>query len=110
MRAIPLGLRVPVRFSNDSDCRWPGVGIRPEGLVGLEYRWLSPSGVASTTVTPISRLLADVAARSEVEAAVVVNPPAGESGAWTLEVRLRQVGPSEPIAIASRTVELHQDL
>lgn len=101
LRPIPLALRVPVRIRNDSDCDWPGVGIRREGLVGLEYRWISPSGTATPLLLdPISQLLADVPPHTEVDTAVAVQPPAGEPGAWKLEVRLRQDGTAEPIASA----------
>ena len=106
LRPIPLARRIPVRIRNDSECRWPGVGIRSEGLVGLDYRWISPSGVASPILDPISQLLTDVAPQAEIEAAVVVQPPAGGPGTWTLEVRLRQEGEAQPIASIERPVEI----
>jgi hypothetical protein len=104
---VPLAQRIPVRIHNGSDCTWPGVGIRSEGLVGLDYRWIAPSG-SSTAADPgaFSQLLADVAPHDDVDTAVVVPPPGGETGTWTLEIRLRQEGTADPIATATRPVKV----
>jgi hypothetical protein len=104
---VPLAQRIAVRIRNDSDCTWPGVGIRSEGLVGLDYRWVAPSGhETAADAGAFSQLLADVAPHGEVDTAVVVPPPGGETGTWTLEIRLRQEGTRQPIATLTRPVEV----
>ena len=103
---VPLAQRLAVRIRNDGDCTWPGVGVRGDGLVGLDYRWISPSGTPAVVNETPSQLLADVPPHGEVDAAVVVAPPGGEPGTWTLEVRLRQHGVATPIASVTRAVSI----
>lgn len=102
---IPSGRRVQVRFTNLGTCTWPALGVRPEGLVVLGYRWTSPAG-KSDPPGPVTRLLADVPPGATVDATMLVTPPVGEFGMWTLDVFLLQDGVAEPIASASRQVEL----
>jgi hypothetical protein len=102
---IPVPRRVRVRFTNASPCPWPALGVRPEGLVALGYRWTSPSGVHDPPGA-VSRLLGDVAPGAAVDATMLVTPPVGEPGAWRLEVILFQQGGGAPLATATRTVEL----
>ena len=103
---IPAARRVRVRVTNASPCVWPALGVRAEGLVTLGYRWTSPSG-KSTPSSAVSRLLDDVPAGATVDATMLVMPPVGEPGAWRLDVVLQQDGLDAPLAVASRTVELH---
>jgi len=103
---VPLAQRLAVRIRNDGDCTWPGVGVRSDGLVGLDYRWISPSGAPALGNETPSQLLADVPPHGEIDAAVVVAPPGGEPGTWTLEVRLRQQGVDTPIASVTRAVTI----
>jgi hypothetical protein len=101
---VPLAVRVPVRIRNDGDCTWPGVGIRSEGLVVLDHRWISPSGRSTGEASELAQLLADVAPHTEVDTSIAVAPPGSEPGTWTLEVRLRQEGSAAPIAVVKRNV------
>ena len=105
MRPIPLPLRIPVRIENPTSCPWPAVGVRPEGLLGLTYRWTSPSGVVGRTER-VSRLLHDVAPGETVDAALMVTPPAGEIGLWKIDVSLVQEGLETPLASVTRTATL----
>ena len=102
---IPAPRRVTVRFTNASACPWPALGVRPEGLVALGYRWTSPSG-AHDPPGPVSRLLDDVPPGATVDATMLVTPPVGEPGPWQLEVILFQQGGAAPLATATREVEL----
>jgi hypothetical protein len=92
---------IPVRFANDSPCPWPAVAVRPEGLVGLTYRWTDPSGSARPEGA-FSRLIADVPAGATLQEPVIVIPPFGDPGTWQLTVRLTQQGTEE--ALAEKTV------
>ncbi len=105
---IPLARRVAVRVSNDSTCTWPANGLVSAGLVGLDYRWIPPQGMpeAGLQDIPLFRLLADVAPGREAEGAIMLSPPRGDPGPWTLEVRLVQEGEDEPLAVARRTVQV----
>jgi hypothetical protein len=107
LRPIPLPLRIPIRIENPTSCKWPALGVRPEGLVGLTYRWTSPSGAVGRTER-ISRLLHDVPPGGVVEAAMMVTPPSGELGPWKIEVSLVQDGVGEPLATATRTALLNE--
>ena len=100
----PEPFEIPVRFANDSGCTWPGLGVRPEGLVGLGYTWTSPSGRVYVS-DAFSRVLHDVAPGAVVEAPLFVFP-GGEFGTWSLEVRLVQNGTPEPLATKTIAVAL----
>ena len=103
----PLPLAVPVTFSNLSACPWPGLAIRPAGLVGLTYRWTDPHGQAFVyPPAAFSPLLADVPAGATLADSVMVVPPAGDEGAWLLDVDLVQWGVAAPLASVRRKVEL----
>jgi hypothetical protein len=102
---IPLPRPVRVRFANDSGCRWPALGVRPEGLVGLTYRWISPEGEARPR-GPVSRLLHDVAPGATVDTTLMLAPPPFGLGSWRLEVLLLQEGLEAPLASATFGVEL----
>src|SRR5262249_53063224 len=73
MLPSPEPFAIPVRFANDSACTWPGLGVRPEGLVGLGYTWTSPSGHVYES-DAFSRVLHDVAPGAVVEAPLFVFP------------------------------------
>jgi len=116
---VPFPVPITVRFANDSGCTWPAVAVRPEGLVGLRYRWTMPSG-EERPLGPFSRLLADVPPGATVEDTMIVIPPGGEvsdtsvdtdlmgeSGQWRLDVFLEQNGVPEPLASASVRVQLN---
>ena len=116
---VPFPVPITVRFANDSDCTWPAVAVRPDGLVGLTYRWTTPSGELRAD-GPFSRLLADVPPGAVVEDSFVVIPPGGvvsdtavdtdvvgESGTWRLDVVLEQYGSGEPLATTSVQVQLN---
>lgn len=105
---FPLARRVPVVVANDSSCVWPAVGLLEQGLVGLDYRWLPPEGAGDVEQLPVPmfRLLTDVAPGTTEEGAIMLWPPKGESGPWTLEVRVFQDGVAEPIATARRQIEV----
>jgi hypothetical protein len=105
MVPAPLPVAVPVRFANDGDCTWPAFDVRPEGLVGLTYRWVSPSGERFPD-GPFTRLAADVPPRTVVDDTMLLAPPSGELGRWTAEVALVQRGMGVPLARARATVEL----
>lgn len=105
---FPLARRVPVRIANDSECAWPAAGLLERGLVGLDYRWIPPPGIprVEQIPVPLSRLLADVPPHQEVDTAIMVSPPNGSPGVWTLELRLRQQGVDEPIATLAKPIEI----
>lgn len=105
LRPIPLPLRIPVRIENPTSCPWPALGVRPEGLVGLTYRWTSPSGAVGRA-EHVSRLLRDVPPGTSVDTAIMVTPPSGELGAWKIDVSLEQDGLDAPLATATRTATL----
>ncbi|HEY8515166.1 MAG TPA: hypothetical protein VIS07_06620 [Candidatus Binatia bacterium] len=107
MMPVPLPRRVPVTIANDSDCRWPALGVRGEGLVALTYRWTSPSG-AQQPPGPPSRLLHDVEPRSTLDTTLLVTPPAGELGTWQLDVQLVQDGLDAPLASVTVPVVLRE--
>ena len=96
---------IPVRFANDSRCPWPAVAVRPDGLVGLTYRWTDPAGNAQPEGA-FSRLIADVPPGATLDEPVVVIPPFGEPGTWQLTVRLAQRGNHEPLAEMTVPVEV----
>jgi hypothetical protein len=104
MLAFPVPVPVPVRFQNTSDCTWPSLGLRPDGLVGLSYRWTSPSGRV-VDMDLLSRLLHDVRPGEVVESPVLVFP-GGEFGTWRLEVFLVQHGQPEPLAAKTVDIEV----
>jgi len=116
---VPFPVPIAVRFANESPCPWPALAVRPDGLVGLTYRWTSPSGEPRPD-GPFTRLLADVPPGAVVDDTVVVIPPGGvvrdtavdtevvgESGRWLLEVLLVQQGVAEPLARRSVRVQLN---
>jgi len=105
---FPLARRVPVRIRNDSNCSWPALGLLEKGLVGLDYRWIPPDGAPEVDQVPVPlfRLLSDVAPGGEARGAIMLTPPKGGPGIWTLEVRLRQQGAEEPIATIRRPIEV----
>jgi len=116
---VPFPVPITVRFANDGDCTWPALGVRPQGLVGLRYRWTTPSG-ETRPLGPFSRLIADVPPGAVVEDTMVVIPPGvvvsdtavdtdvvGERGTWRLDVFLEQDGAGEPLATASVRVLLN---
>src|SRR5262249_45753089 len=90
----PEPFTIPVRFANESSCTWPGLGVRPDGLVGLGYTWTSPSGRVSVS-DAFSRMLHDVPPGAVVDAPLFVFS-GGEFGTWSLEVRLAQHPPPPP--------------
>ena len=106
MLPAPSPVPVRVRLENRSPCTWPALGVRPEGLVGLTYRWTSPSGRLISEDT-FSRLLHDVSPGAIVEAPVLVFPGA-EFGTWQLEVLLVQYGQEEPLASRTASVRLER--
>jgi hypothetical protein len=103
MLAVPVPVPVGVRFQNTSDCTWPSLGLRPDGLVGLGYRWTSPSGRV-VDMDLLSRLLHDVRPGEILESPVLVFP-GGEFGTWRLEVFVVQYGQPEPLATQTVDVE-----
>jgi hypothetical protein len=106
MVPIPLPQRVSVLFDNLSECTWPGLGVRGEGLVGLTYRWIAPSG-APDPQGSVSRFIRDIPPGSSNDEPLMVTPPVGEFGDWTLEVMLVQQGVAEPLATSRTMVALH---
>lgn len=105
MYPLPLPVAVPVRFENTSACTWPAFEVRREHLVGLTYRWTSPSGRVYPA-GPFTRLAADVPPSTVVADSIVIAPPAGELGDWRCEVMLVQQGSAEPIARATVSIPL----
>ncbi len=104
MLPVPSPIPVRVRFVNASPCRWPALGVRRDGLVGLTYGWTAPSG-RSFPDGAFTRLLHDVAPGETVDTTMLVFP-GGELGAWRLEARLGQEGVAEPLARQTTTVEV----
>lgn len=107
---IPLPRFARVRIRNDSDCVWPVTGVAGRDVVGVDYRWIPPEGHSEALLFPVPlfRLLADVEPHSEADGAVMVTPPHGQPGTWTIELRLLQEGNPEPIATRSDQVVFRQ--
>jgi hypothetical protein len=102
---VPVALPFRVVFENASPCPWPTLGVRPEGLVGLTYRWTDPAGEPYTyPPAPFSPLARPVAAGTTVDDTLVVVPPSGRDGPWRLDVRLVQWGDPTPLAEKTVTV------
>ena len=89
LTAFPVA--IPVEISNRSTCPWPAVAVPEEGLVGLSYQWIDPGGLEHPA-GPRSRLLADVPSGELVREPVVVIPPHGAPGRWSLRITLEQFG------------------
>jgi len=104
MLPVPSPIPVRVRFANASPCRWPALGVRRDGLVGLTYGWTAPSG-RTFPEGAFTRLLHDVAPGETVDTTMLVFP-GGEPGTWRLEARLVQEGLPEPLARESVPVEV----
>ena len=102
----PITVPVGVRFENASDCPWPALAVRPDGLVGLTYQWIDPAGRPGVPPQFFSRLLGDVAPHTTVEDTVIVVPEGSQAGRWRLDVLLQQHGVVVPLARASTEVEL----
>ena len=106
---FPLARRIPVRIRNDSDCTWPSNGLLEEGLVGLDYRWVPwPNQDPVQATPPLSRLTNDVPPHSEVETTLMLPPPSGPPGPWSLELRLVQRGQPDPIATLQKPVIIRE--
>jgi hypothetical protein len=106
MYPMPLPFAAALRFENTSDCAWPGLDVRREGLVGVTYRWVSPSGVPLRS-GPFTRLVRDVPPHATVDGSIVIAPPSAEFGTWTCEIALTQYGvDAPPIARTTATVDL----
>ena len=106
--ALPLARRTTVRVKNESDCPWPARGLRADGLVGIEYRWLDALGAEETSrgPKPLARFLADIPPGEQAEGAIALAPPKGPPGRWTLEIQLVQQGDPTPIALRRFTVDV----
>ena len=104
MFPVPAPIPVRIRFANASPCRWPALGVRRDGLVGLTYGWTAPSG-RTFPDGAFTRLLHDVAPGETVDTTMLVFP-GSEPGTWRLEARLVQEGLPEPLARESATVEV----
>ncbi len=105
---IPLPRRIPVQIRNDSDCVWPATGLLGHHVVGLHYRWIPPDGVPEEFQAPVPffQLLRDVPATSQTDGAIMLTPPRGPPGLWTLEVQLVQQSTDEPIATFTGLVDV----
>lgn len=105
---FPLAQRIPVTVVNRGDCVWPAVGLLERGLVGLDYRWIPPDGAPEVPqfAVPMFRLLDDVPPGSSAEGAIMLWPPKGAPGPWTLEIRLFQEGTAEPIATLRKRIDV----
>lgn len=89
LTAFPVA--IPVEIANRSTCPWPAVAVAEDGLVGLSYQWIDPDGHPHPA-GPRSRLLADVPSGASVREPVVVVPPHGTPGRWSLRITLEQFG------------------
>jgi hypothetical protein len=85
-------LRLRLMLRNTGPAVWPGWGVRPDGLVVAELRWLK-STIATAPAAPptILRLPRDVRPGQSVTLEKYLKAPA-EAGAYLLEARLRQAG------------------
>jgi hypothetical protein len=102
----PITVPIGIRFENSSDCSWPALAVRPEGLVRLTYQWVDPAGRPGKRPQFFSRLLHDVGPHATVADTLIVVPEGTESGTWRLDVLLEQQGVDEPLARASVPVRL----
>jgi hypothetical protein len=102
----PITVPIRVRFENLSDCAWPALGVRADGLVVLTYQWIDPNGVRGNPPRFLSRLIHDVPPHATVDETMIVVPEGTEAGTWQLEVIVQQVGEPEPLAHATVPVRL----
>ena len=95
--ALPQRLRprqrvvLPVAVRNATQTVWPGYGVRVEGLVVVQGRWLPADGRAAAADAGTAPLLADVGPGARVETAARFAAPA-TPGRYALELALRQMG------------------
>jgi hypothetical protein len=108
MYPAPVPIPVGVRLENASDCTWPALGVRADGLVGLAYRWTAPDGTPAPRGR-FSRLLGDVPPHATVDARAWVYAPSAR-GAWRLDVLLVQEGTETPLATATVAVDVTTEL
>ena len=76
-------------------------------LCACVNQYTSPDGQVGRTERA-SRLLHDVPPGAVVDTALMITPPAGQPGPWRIDVQLAQQGVPEPLAEATRTVELRE--
>lgn len=102
---VALGAR-PIRVSvaNHGDCRWPGLAVRPDGLVVVRASWADVPPEASPPVLR-SRLPRDLAAGGTVAFDAFVLPPRS-TGRHRLRIALVQEGVAAPIAVVEREVDI----
>ncbi len=102
---IVIGARaLPVTVTNTSVCRWPGLGVRPEGLVVLRAEWVGPSP-DDLAPTMTSRLPHDLAAGASVGTEALVLLPRAP-GDYVVRVELVQEGVPGVLASAEGPVRV----
>jgi len=103
---VALGARsVPVSVANRGDCRWPGLAVRPEGLVVVRVSWpdvpddAKPPGIRS-------RLPRDLPAGESARLDAFVLAPRA-TGIHRLRIEIAQEGgEGPPIAAVERDVTI----
>ena len=104
MRVV-IGVRaVSVTVTNTSPCPWPGLGVRPEGLVVLRAEWIGPTPEQLAPALT-SRLPHDVAPGASVTADALVLLPRAP-GDYVLRVALAQEGVPGVLASADGPVRV----
>ncbi|MFM7736845.1 MAG: hypothetical protein ACKPBU_12805 [Alphaproteobacteria bacterium] len=102
---IALGARsVPVSVANRGGCRWPGLAVRPEGLVVVRASW---ADVPADSTPPVlrSRLPRDLGPGETARLDAFVMTPR-TAGPHRLRLALGQEGAAEPIAVVEREVNV----
>ncbi|MEY4949238.1 MAG: hypothetical protein RL698_1449 [Pseudomonadota bacterium] len=102
---IALGARaVPVKVVNGGDCTWPGLAVRPDGLVVVRADW---PDLPTATTAPVlrSRLPHDLAPGAPAELDAFVLPPRAV-GTHRLRLVLAQEGAARPIATVESDVRI----
>jgi hypothetical protein len=102
LRASLAARAIPARVENLGDCTWPGLAVRPEGLVVLTARWLdAPLGARPPTLR--ARLPYDLPPGEAADVdALILTPPV--PGRYRLRVELAQEGDPAPLAASEGDV------
>jgi hypothetical protein len=82
---------LPVTVRNATQTAWPGYGVRAQGLVVVQGRWLPADAPGRAADAGTAPLLADVGPGASAETVARFDAPAAP-GRYTLELALRQMG------------------
>jgi hypothetical protein len=102
---VAIGVQaIPVDVQNASACAWPGLAVRPTGLVEVSSQWLdAPPGSVPPAIR--SRLPHDLPPEGKAKLDAFVLTPR-VPGEYRLRILLIQEGGEEPLASLGGTVRV----